>query len=91
MKPAPTSGAMQAEPSDQARADAEALTERVRHTLERVNRPAHPGTLIEIAERSGASRDVIDSLRRLPDEAFGSLDEVSASIIAAQLRAHTPR
>jgi len=27
----------------------------------------------------------------LPDEAFGSFPEVSASIIAAQLRAHEPR
>jgi len=72
---------------DKALADAEALSARVLHALERVNWPAHPATLIESAEASGASRDVIDALRKLPDEAFGSFPEVSASIIAEQLRA----
>ena len=91
MKPAPASDAMQAETPDQARAKADALTERVLHALQRVNWPAHPDTLIESAESSGASRDVIESVRQLPDEAFGSFPEVSASIIAAQLRAHEPR
>lgn len=72
---------------DKVRADAEALTERVLHALERVTWPAHPATLIQNAEDSGATSDVIDALRDLPDEAFGSFPEVSASIIAARLRA----
>jgi hypothetical protein len=96
MKPAPMRDATRtdihgdAHDSDQdlARANAEALSDRVLHALERVNWPAHPGTLIESAEQSGAQRDVIDALRQLPDEAFGSFPEVSALIIAAQLGIH---
>jgi hypothetical protein len=96
MKPAPACDATRPDIHDQAhdnshdkaRADAEALTDRVLHALARVNWPAHPGTLIESAEQSGAQHDVIDALRQLPDEAFGSFPEVSASIVATQLRAH---
>jgi hypothetical protein len=73
---------------DRAHAEAEALTDRVLHALERVTWPAHPDTLIENAEQSGAQGDVIAALRNLPDEAYGSFPEVSASIIAAQLRSH---
>ena len=75
-------------PPDQVRANAEALTERVLRALECVTWPAHPATLIESAEHSGAQRDVIDALRLLPDEAFGSFPEVSALIVAAQLSEH---
>ncbi|SDD50000.1 DUF2795 domain-containing protein [Paraburkholderia lycopersici] len=69
-----------------ARADAEALSARVLHALERVNWPAHLATLIKSAERSGAPHEVIEALEHLPDEVFGSFPEVSASIIAARLR-----
>jgi hypothetical protein len=96
MKPAPAYDAPQPDIQhasnnttlDRAHAEAEALTDRVLHALARVTWPAHPGTLIENAEQSGAARDVIDALRELPDEAFGSFPEVSASIVAAQLRSH---
>ncbi|WP_035512521.1 DUF2795 domain-containing protein [Paraburkholderia nodosa] len=88
MKPASACETTRADTPDQARSNAEALSERVLHALERVTWPAHPATLIESAERSGAPRDVIDALRHLPDEAFGSFPEVSALIVAAQLGAH---
>lgn len=84
MKPAPACDTTAAA----NRADLRALTLRVLHALERVNWPAHPATLIESAEHSGAPSDVVQALRQLPDEAFGSFAEVSASIVAAQLRAH---
>ncbi|MCP3705556.1 DUF2795 domain-containing protein [Paraburkholderia sp. CNPSo 3274] len=87
MKPASACDATGADNPDQARSNAEVLTGRVLHALECVTWPAHPATLIESAERSGAPRDVIDALRRLPDEAFGSFPEVSALIVAAQLSA----
>jgi len=88
MKPASACEATRADTPDQARSNAEALTRRVLHALECVTWPAHPPTLIESAERRGAPQDVIDALRRLPDEAFGSYPEVSALIVAAQLSAH---
>ncbi|HKT90587.1 MAG TPA: DUF2795 domain-containing protein [Paraburkholderia sp.] len=87
MKPAPACAEIRADTPDEARSNAEALTGRVLHALECVTWPAHPATLIESAERSGAPRDVIEALRQLPDEAFGSFSEVSALIVAAQLRA----
>ena len=87
MKPASACAAIRTDTADQARSNAEALAGRVLHTLECVTWPAHPATLIESAERSGAPRDVIDALRGLPDEAFGSFSEVSALIVAAQLSA----
>ena len=87
MKPASACAATRASTADQARPNAEALAARVLHTLECVTWPAHPATLIESAERSGAPRDVIKALRGLPDEAFGSFSEVSALIVAAQLSA----
>ncbi|MCP3724192.1 DUF2795 domain-containing protein [Paraburkholderia sp. CNPSo 3272] len=90
MKPASACEATRADTPDEARSSAEALSDRVLHALERVTWPAHPATLIENAERSGAPRDVIDALRRLPDEAFGSFPEVSALIVAAQLAARGP-
>ncbi|MBB2929103.1 DUF2795 domain-containing protein [Paraburkholderia silvatlantica] len=85
MKPGSACEATRADTPDAARSNAAALSGRVLHALERVTWPAHPATLIESAERSGAPRDVIDALRRLPDEAFGSFPEVSALIVAAQL------
>ncbi|MEX3948845.1 DUF2795 domain-containing protein [Paraburkholderia sp. EG287B] len=87
MKPASACEAARSDTPDEARSNAEALSDRVLHALERVTWPAHPATLIETAERSGAPRDVTDALRRLPDEAFGSFAEVSALIVAAQLGA----
>ena len=87
MKPASARDATRVDTPDQARSNAEALTGRVLHALECVTWPAHPATLIESAEHSGAPRDVIEALRQLPDEAFGSFSEVSALIVAAQLRA----
>jgi hypothetical protein len=71
--------------NDKARAEAEALTDRVLHALERVTWPAHPDTLIENAQQSGAAPDVIEALRDLPDEAYGNFAEVSALIVAARL------
>jgi hypothetical protein len=92
MKPAPASdtprSTLNDEKGDAARAHADELADRVLHALEQVNWPAHPATLIESAEASGAAHDVIEALRALPDEAYGSFPEVSASIVAARLRAH---
>ncbi|QGZ57403.1 DUF2795 domain-containing protein [Paraburkholderia acidiphila] len=87
MKPASVCEAPRADAPGQARSNAEALTGRVLHALERVTWPAHPATLIESATNRGAAHDVIEALRHLPDEAFGSFSEVSALIVAAQLRA----
>jgi hypothetical protein len=58
--------------------------QRIETALEGVSYPAHPPVLIETAERSGAARDVVDALRVLPDEAFGSFSEVAASIEGAR-------
>jgi hypothetical protein len=89
MKPAPacdtTQPDIQNESPDQARAAAEALTDRVLHALERVTWPAHPDTLVESAEENGAPPDVIEALRNLPEEAYGNFAEVSALIVAARL------
>jgi hypothetical protein len=87
MKPAPdaTQPDIQNESPDKARAEAEALSDRVLRALARVTWPAHPDTLIENAEQSGAPPDVIEALRDLPDEAYGNFAEVSALIVAAQL------
>lgn len=90
MKPASACEATRTATPAQTRGNAEALSERVLHALERTTWPAHPATLIENAEGSGAPPDVIEALRRLPDEAFGSFPEVSALIVAAQLRACEP-
>lgn len=87
MKPASAYAATRADTPDQARSNAEALTGRVLRALECVTWPAHPATLIESAERSGAPRDVVEALHQLPDEAFGSFAEVSALIVAGQMRA----
>ncbi|CAG9203430.1 conserved hypothetical protein [Paraburkholderia tropica] len=69
----------------------EALILRVERAVDTVTFPAHPGTLIECAERAGARADVLAALRELPDEAFGSFSEVSASIVAAHDRQARPR
>ncbi|CAM2156931.1 DUF2795 domain-containing protein [Paraburkholderia tropica] len=69
----------------------EALILRVERALDAVTFPAHPGTLLDCAEHSGARADVIDALRALPDEAFGSFSEVSASIVASHDRQARPR
>jgi hypothetical protein len=58
--------------------------ERIAAALADVSYPAHRPILIETAEHSGAARDVVDALRTLPDEAFGSFSEVAASIAAAR-------
>jgi hypothetical protein len=58
--------------------------ERIAAALADVSYPAHRTILIETAEHSGATRDVVDALRTLPDEAFGSFSEVAASIAAAR-------
>ncbi|WP_322030370.1 DUF2795 domain-containing protein [Paraburkholderia sp. J76] len=91
MKPASACEATRTATLAQTRGNAEALSERVLHALECVTWPAHPATLIENAERRAAAPDVIEALRELPDEAFGSFPEVSALIVAAQLRAAQPR
>lgn len=57
---------------------------RIESAVESVSYPAHPPILIESAECSGAARDVVDALRALPDEAFGSFSEVVASIEGAR-------
>lgn len=88
MMPASARDATRADTAGEARSNAEALTGRVLHALECVTWPAHPATLIESAESRGAPHDVVDALRQLPDEAFGSFPEVAALIVAAQLRAH---
>lgn len=67
------------------------LTRRVLHAVEHVTWPAHPGTLIDSARRSGAPPDVLDALRALPDEAFGSFQEVSASLAMTQRGDAAPR
>lgn len=82
MNPSPTRAAAAG-----SRNVANALADRVQMALERVTWPAHPATLIEHAEQAGAAREVIDALRGLPDEAYGSFPEVSASIVAAQMSA----
>ncbi|WP_322041846.1 DUF2795 domain-containing protein [Paraburkholderia sp. J67] len=74
----------------------EALLDRVQRAVDAVSYPAHPPTLIDAAEQAGAAADVLEALRRLPDEAFGSFAEVSASIVAghdtsAQPRREVPR
>ncbi|MBN3809277.1 DUF2795 domain-containing protein [Paraburkholderia sp. Ac-20347] len=69
----------------------EALILRVERALDAATFPAHPGTLVDCAERAGARADVIDALRALPDEAFGSFSEVSASIVASHDRQARPR
>jgi hypothetical protein len=61
----------------------EALVDRVQRAVNDVSYPAHPGTLIDAATQEHADPEVLEALRRLPDEAFGSFPEVSASIVAA--------
>lgn len=60
----------------------DALVERIQRAVNDVSYPAHPPTLIEAAEQAHADADVLEALRDLPDEAFGSFPEVSASIVA---------
>lgn len=69
----------------QSRAHANALADRVQLALRLVTWPAHPRTLIDCAQQSNAGSEVIEALRGLPDEAFGSFSEVSASIAASQM------
>ncbi|MFP6560035.1 DUF2795 domain-containing protein [Paraburkholderia sp. B3] len=74
-------------PSVSAATDAAARQDfkrRIASAIAQVSYPAHPLILIETAEHSGAARDVVDALRALPDEAFGSFSEVAASIEAAR-------
>ncbi|QGZ63531.1 DUF2795 domain-containing protein [Paraburkholderia acidisoli] len=83
MNPAPSHASAVA-----SRDIANALADRVQSALDGVTWPAHPATLLECAAGYGAGRDVMDALRGLPDEAYGSFPEVSASIVATQMRAH---
>lgn len=65
----------------------DALVDRAQRAVNDVSYPAHPRTLIDAAGQAHADPDVLDALRGLPDEAFGSFAEVSASIVAG-LDAH---
>jgi hypothetical protein len=69
-------------PTRTSPAEEHTLVQRIESAVSDVSYPAHPPTLIESAERSGASRDVIEALHGLPDEAYGSFPEVAASIAA---------
>jgi hypothetical protein len=81
--------------NDSATQPRDVLVERIQRAVNDVSYPAHPRTLIEAAEQARAEPDVLEALRDLPDEAFGSFPEVSASIVAgldarAQPRRDTP-
>ncbi|POR54842.1 uncharacterized protein DUF2795 [Paraburkholderia eburnea] len=60
----------------------DALIDRVQRAVNDVSYPAHPGTLIDAATQEHADPEVLEALRRLPDEAFGNFSEVSALIVA---------
>lgn len=60
----------------------DALKDRVRHAIATVSYPARRDTLVDSAQEHSAAADVVDALRALPDESFGSFSEVSASIAA---------
>lgn len=60
----------------------DALKQRVLNAIETVSWPARRDTLVDSAREHHASGDVVDALRALPDESFGSFSEVSASIAA---------
>ena len=59
-----------------------ALKQRVLQAIETVSYPARRDTLVDSAREHHATNDVVDALRALPDESFGSFSEVSASIAA---------
>lgn len=60
----------------------EALKQRVLDAIETVSWPARRDTLVDSAREHRAAADVVDALRALPDESFGSFSEVSASFAA---------
>jgi hypothetical protein len=58
----------------------DALKQRVLNAIETVSYPARRDTLVDSAREHRAAGDVVDALRALPDESYGSFSEVSASI-----------
>ena len=78
--PAPAAGASGPRPPNDAALDA--LKQRVQQAINDVSYPARRDTLIDRAREHDAPADVVDALRTLPDESFGSFNEVSASIAA---------
>lgn len=60
----------------------EALKAGARDALATVSYPARRDTLVDSAREHHARADVVDALRALPDESYGSFSEVSASIAA---------
>lgn len=60
----------------------DALKQRVLNAIETVSYPARRDTLVDSAREHRAAGDVVDALRALPDESYGSFSEVSASIAA---------
>jgi len=63
---------------------ADALKQRVLDAIATVSYPARRDTLVDSAREHRAADDVVDALRALPDESFGSFSEVSASIAARE-------
>lgn len=57
------------------------LKQCVRDATLAVSYPARRDTLVDSAREHHASAEVVDALRALPDESFGSFAEVSASIV----------
>ncbi|HEY1611324.1 MAG TPA: DUF2795 domain-containing protein [Paraburkholderia sp.] len=60
----------------------DALKQRVLDAIATVSYPARADTLVDSAREHGAAGDVIDALRALPDESYGSFSEVAALIAA---------
>ena len=55
----------------------------VQKALRGVSYPASKEQLIQHAQQSGASQDVLDALRALPDKQHDGPDEVSAEVAHA--------
>jgi len=66
----------------QANEPRDALRQRVLRAVVTVSYPARRDTLVDSAREHHADNDVVNALRALPDESFGSFSEVSASIAA---------
>jgi len=60
----------------------DALKQRVLDAIATVSYPARRDTLVDSAREHQAAGDVVDALRALPDESYGSFSEVSALIAA---------
>jgi hypothetical protein len=69
-------------PSASRHEQRQALKQRVLHATATVSWPARRDTLVDSAREHRAAADVVDALRALPDESFGSFSEVSASLAA---------